>query len=206
MHPVRPRLHSPVLGVRAGPARAYLTEVFLDFRFDADAQPALGLLALQYLLTNAQGLSVGLDRPPAWRLQRLQRGPGPLHPHLPLGTVLVTLLRAAIPQDPVALRRPLRGLDPVVDHVRPGLPARVRLTVAFTPGRSVLLQVAPEPTIPRACPGENRQKSPAATRNVAHVVARAELAVGHVQEVGVAGHLAQEVPGFDVNLVVSDVA
>ena len=41
---------------------------------------------------------------------------------------------------------------------------------------------------------------------MAHIVARAELAVGHVQEVGVANQFTQERPGLDVNLVVGDVA
>src|SRR5271166_1310526 len=150
MQPIRPGLQPAVLRVRPRPSRAYLTKAFFDIRFDADAQPALGPLPPQHLLACPQGHGVGAHRPPAWRLQRLQRGPGPLQPRLPLGTVLVTLLRATVPQDPVALRRPLRGFDPVVDDVRPGLPPRVRLTADLTPGRRPFVQVAPEPTGLRA--------------------------------------------------------
>src|SRR5262245_18842421 len=101
MHAVRPRLYSPVLGVRPGPAWAYLLKVLLDFRLDADAQPALGPRPLQDLLARPQRLGVGADRPPARCLQPLQQGPCPFHPRLPLGTVLVTLLRTAVPQDTV---------------------------------------------------------------------------------------------------------
>src|SRR5262249_48982063 len=100
----------------------------------------------------------------------------------------------------------LRGLDAVVDDVRRGLPARVRLPADLTPGRRLFSQVAPEPTLLRARPGQYRQKSPPAARNMAHVVPCAELAVGYVQEVGVADHLAQEVPSLDVDLVVGNVA
>src|SRR5262249_58636824 len=128
-------------------------------------------------------------------------GRRPLQAPLPLGAVLVALLRAAIPQDPVALGRTLRALHPVIDDVRPSLPARVRLAENLTPGWHLFLQVAPEPAILRARLWQDRQESPAAARDVAHVVARAELAVGHVQEVGVAGQLTQEVPGLDVDLV-----
>ena len=49
--PVRPCLHAPVLRVRPRPARAHLAERLRDRRLDADAQPALGPLPLQGLLT-----------------------------------------------------------------------------------------------------------------------------------------------------------
>jgi hypothetical protein len=34
--------------------------------------------------------------------------------------------------------------------------------------------------------------------NVAHVLIAAELAVGHIEEIGAAGGLAQRLPAFDV--------
>src|SRR5262249_11151064 len=118
----------------------------------------------------------------------------------------VPLLGTAVPQDPVALHRPLRGLHSVVDDVRPGPPARVRLTVDFTPGRRLVLEIAPEPTVLGARPGQYREKPSSAARNMAHVVTRAELAVGHVEEVSMASHLAQEVPGLGMDLIIGDVA
>src|SRR5262249_61672988 len=124
--------------------------------------------------------------------------PPPPRPPPPLGTVLVALLRAAIPQDPVALRRALRALHPVIDDVRPIPPARVRLAADLAPRRRVPLQIAPEPSVLRPRPRQHPQESSLATRYVAGGVARAELAVGHIQEVGMADPLAQEVPRVNV--------
>src|SRR5262249_57891859 len=95
MHSVPPGSNAAVLRVRPRSARPYLTEVLLDLRFDAHAQPALGPLTLQHLLARPQRLGVGTGWPAARRLRPLQRGPCPFHPRLPLATVLVALLRAA---------------------------------------------------------------------------------------------------------------
>src|SRR6266436_604650 len=121
MYPVSPGFDLAVLRVRPRSAWPYLMKALFDIRFDAHAQPALGPLPLQHVAACLQRLGVGPDRPPPRRLRTLQPGPRPLHSRLPLGTVLLTLLRTAIPQDPVTLRCPLRALYPVIDDVRPGL-------------------------------------------------------------------------------------
>ena len=69
-------------------------------------------------------------------------------------------------------------------------PARVRLAADLAPRQSVLLQIAPEPGVLRPRPRQHRQESALTTRYMAQVVACAELAVGHVQEVGMADQLA----------------
>src|SRR5262245_42039535 len=101
MHPVRPRLRTTVFGVRPRPTRPYLMKRFHDIRFDADPQPAVGPLPLKHLGAGLMCMAIGAEGPPAVRLQPHQPGPRPLQSRPPLGAVLVALLRAVIPQDPV---------------------------------------------------------------------------------------------------------
>src|SRR5262245_58824458 len=131
MHPVRPRLLAPVLRVRPRPTRSYLKKRLLDFRCDADTQPALGPLPLQHRRARPMCLTIRAEWPAAGRPQPLQPGSRPLHARLPLGAVLVALLRAAVPQNPVALGRALGALHPVIDGIRPVPPARVRLVAGL---------------------------------------------------------------------------
>jgi len=65
--------------------------------------------------------------------------------------------------------------------------------VDLLPGHRVVADVLAEPAILTACAWHDGEKSAQPRGNVAHVLARAELAVGHVEEIRVADDLAQEV-------------
>src|SRR5438477_574808 len=117
----------PLVGcVRPRPPRPCLTIFFLHLFVALEPQPARYLLLLQHPLAGGQGLGrAGKGPLPAWRTQLLQALP---RPPQPLGAglaVLFLLLRAAIPQDTIALRAPLRALEPVIDHVGALPPPRV---------------------------------------------------------------------------------
>jgi hypothetical protein len=205
--PVVPGLDPPVFRVRPRPPRAHLPVAHLHRVFDLDAQQALHLLVGRDAFSGLAGLAGGAWRPAASGcLQPLQPGAGAFQPAQPVLAVLLLLLGAAIPQEAVALRGELRRLHPVVNHVRAVLPPRVGLAVDLTPLQRVVLEVVAEEGVLGACPGHDGQETSLTVGNVAHVVPRAELAVGHVEEVGVAEDAAQEVPGVGMHLVVAGVA
>ena len=120
--------------------------------------------------------------------------------------MLLLLLRAAIPEQAVALAAAPRALHPVVDHVGAVTPAWVGFATHLAPPQGVGLQVVAEPPVLRTGARHHGEETPPVAGDVTHVLAGAELAVGHVQDVGVADDLPQERPRVRVDLVVGGVA
>src|SRR5262245_31660950 len=122
MDAIRPYLDASVLRVWPRPTWPRLPVLLLNLRLHTHAQPAAGLLPLQDCLPCLVRLAISAERPPSGRLQSLQTCPCPRQPQLALCPILVALLRAAVPQDSVALLRTLRTLDAVVHDFGVALP------------------------------------------------------------------------------------
>ena len=76
----------------------------------------------------------------------------------------------------------------------------------FLPRRLVVLQVAAKPAVFASGPWEDGDEPPAGLRQMREALARAELAVGDIEEVGPSDNLAQRVPGGDVRHRVAGLA
>src|SRR3954471_15586388 len=201
------RLDAAVLRVGPRPPRPYLPIVLFHFPINDDPQQALDLLVGQDAFGGLTCLARRAELPPPpGRLQSVQTGVGPLQTLLPALPVLLLLLRAAIPEQAVALGAAPRALHAVVDHVRPAPTARVGLAMYLTPLQGVCLQVVAEPTVLRTRTRHDAEEASLLAGDVSHVLACAEFAVGHVQEVAVTNDLPQERPGVLVDLVVGGVA
>jgi hypothetical protein len=200
-------LDTTVLRVGPRSARPHLPILLGHLPIQGDPQQTLHLLVSQDAFGGRTRLTRRAERPPpSGRLQSVQAGMGPLQTLLPALPVVLLLLRAALPDQAVALDAALRALHSVVDHVRPILPAWVGLALDLVPLPGVGLQVVAEPAVLRARAWHHGQETPLPGSAVSQVLARAQFAISHMQEVAVADDLPQKGPGVLVDLIVGGVA
>src|SRR2546423_727080 len=158
----------------AAPPRLCLTIFSPPLCAALEPQPARPLPLLEPPWAGGRGRGgAGKGPLPAGRTQLLRALP---RPPQPLGAglaVLFLLLRAAIPQDTIALRAALRALEPVIDHIGALPPPRVGLAMHLAPAQRVAEQVVAEPSVFRPGAGHDGQKAPVLIGNQAHVLARA---------------------------------
>ncbi len=110
---------------------------------------------------------------------------------------MAPLVRGADPDDPVAFRRAARRLGCEVRPVGIVL-ALARSACDLLPGHRSRGDRGPPDLVLFAGPRQDREEPASLGGDVLHVVARRQLAVGRVEEVGRAEHGDQLVPGGDV--------
>src|SRR5206468_1115018 len=124
---VPPALDPPVLRLWSRPSWADLLVLLVHLGLDLDAQPGPHLLRIDDTLPGPQRFGASGEAASPGTSQRRQAGIGAVQSLLPAVVVLFGFLRAAIPQDPIALRTAAWALDSLIHQVRPLSPSAVGL-------------------------------------------------------------------------------
>ena len=155
---------------------------------------------------DAGAVPIATPRPLQLRLELLDRQPRLFDGGLPAVGVVPGHQGVPDPNDAVALGRRQGGFHDAPDVLGPAAPAGIGPPHDLLPRRVMILEVVPEPPVLPSRPRQDGDEPTVLARQMREARARAEFAVGDVEEVGAADDLAERVPGVHVGHDVTGLA